>query len=122
MKIYRLDGKPIALARPRLTRYQVYDSQKGVKLLAGITLQKQHQGKPLQGNLCISLRFVFKKPKCKKKSLTIGNCDLDNLVKFILDVANGILYHDDIQICQISALKEYGDTAYTEFTIYEITP
>lgn len=43
--------------------------------------------------------------------------DLDNLIKFYLDVANEILYKDDKQIISINANKWYSENPRTEFTI-----
>lgn len=47
--------------------------------------------------------------------------DLDNLIKFYLDVANEILYKDDKQIISINANKWYSQNPRTEFTITPYT-
>ena len=31
--------------------------------------------------------------------------DIDNLIKFVLDALNGVLYHDDCQVVKVSAIK-----------------
>jgi Holliday junction resolvase RusA-like endonuclease len=43
--------------------------------------------------------------------------DIDNLLKFVLDAASGILYKDDSQICCISAVKRYHVNSRTEITL-----
>ena len=43
--------------------------------------------------------------------------DLDNLIKFYLDVANGILYKDDKQIVCLKSMKMYSLNPRTEFII-----
>lgn len=44
--------------------------------------------------------------------------DIDNLVKFVLDCANGILYFDDSQIIELSAKKYYSDNPRTEIKLH----
>ena len=39
--------------------------------------------------------------------------DLDNYIKFILDVGNGILWNDDSQIIEIHAVQKYSETPCT---------
>jgi Holliday junction resolvase RusA-like endonuclease len=46
--------------------------------------------------------------------------DLSNMIKFVEDIANGILYKDDCQISSIVAHKIYSDTSRTEFTLSRI--
>jgi|GEM_PF-849111 len=43
--------------------------------------------------------------------------DLDNLVKFVLDCGNGILFNDDCQIVQLSAKKLYCEYPRTEIKL-----
>ena len=35
--------------------------------------------------------------------------DIDNLVKFVLDAANGVLFKDDSQVVRVLATKMYDD-------------
>ena len=43
-----------------------------------------------------------------------------NLIKFTLDVANGILWHDDRQVCCVGSVKIYGEQPRTIITVREI--
>ncbi len=128
---YRLDGEPTPLARARVN-YQakrMYDSQSQLKLVDGITLRQQHGDEPLlEGPLLLTATFYMPMPG-KISSQRIAKLqgqyhsfkpDLDNLVKYILDCANGILYHDDALICSMSAIKQYDVTPHTKFTLMEI--
>ena len=38
-----------------------------------------------------------------------SSCDLDNLIKFVLDALNGVLYDDDSRIVGINAYKVWAD-------------
>lgn len=125
MKLYVIDGDPIPLKRPRLSYRKVYDSQKNQKLLAGITMASQHGNDPIfDGPLEITITFYMYIPVLKRKQLLgkphAARCDLDNLIKYVLDAANGILYHDDAQIAVIHAKKVYDMHPRTEFLIKPI--
>ena len=45
--------------------------------------------------------------------------DLDNLIKFPLDVMNGEVWLDDKQIISILAFKHYAEVPRTEITIHK---
>lgn len=45
--------------------------------------------------------------------------DIDNSVKSIFDALNGVAYHDDSQIVDLSVRKVYGETPKVEVEIYE---
>ena len=47
--------------------------------------------------------------------------DLSNLIKFVEDLANGIIYKDDSQISCITACKVYSQYPRTEFTISSLS-
>lgn len=123
---YFLDGQPIPLARHRssISTGKCYDAQKNLKLIQSISLHKQHKTSPLLGPLSINIIFFMKIPKLSKpKQKTINGTpdphrpDLDNLIKFVLDVSNGIIFKDDSQIVKIIATKIYSDKPHTEFII-----
>ncbi len=44
--------------------------------------------------------------------------DCDNLVKFVLDCGNGVLFDDDSQIVEISAKKQYSQHPRTEIELH----
>ncbi len=120
---FTIPMKPVAKARPRLTRSgHVYtpkkttDAEKIVALYARKAIKE-----PLDGPVWMSVEFTFKMPKSwskKKKELAktvegtqykCGRPDIDNLFKLIADALNGMAYHDDAQIVMLSALKRYGE-------------
>lgn len=123
---YNLPGKPIPLQRPRFSAGKVFDAQKQQKLIAGIQLKKQHNNQPpLIGPLRLHVTFFMPITKEMAKSKNIFyyhqvRPDLDNCIKWICDVANTILYHDDAQICSITAHKVYDKDPRTEFTLREL--
>lgn len=129
MQVYKIPGEPIALARPRfsLSSKRVYNSQRNTMTAASIYLQSQHNtGKPYEGPLHLDIVFYFpipkKTPKSKLSTFIYHHYrpDLSNCIKFIEDIAIGILYKDDAIIASISAKKVYDSNPRTEFTIQSL--
>lgn len=123
---YILHGDPEALQRPRFFKGHVVDVQRQQKYLDGIQIKKQHGLNPLlTGPLLADITFFMKMPRShseKRKDNLRGKYhkqrpDLDNLVKYILDVCNTILYEDDSLISQICAKKIWADAGKTELIL-----
>lgn len=125
MKTYVILGQPVPLSRPRLSHRAVYDPQKNLKLLTGITIESQKGDDPiLLGALRFDVTFYMKSPISNRKK-TDGQyhskkSDLDNLVKYVLDACNTILYKDDGQIAEIHAKKLYSSEPRTEFVLTQL--
>lgn len=126
---YVIYGDPVALARARFGQKKVWDSQKSLKLVAGIDLRAQHGDLPLyEGPLHMDVVFIMPLPsklnadKRRQKEGTwhLFRPDLSNLVKYIEDVGTGILYGDDCIIASIACKKVYGTQARTEFTLSKL--
>lgn len=121
---YTLSGDPIALQRPRFRKDgATYDPQSYEKKRAALELKLQHRSKPLfTGPLELVITFFMKIPKSRQKStkpFDYHHCkpDLSNLIKFVEDVANDILYADDALIASITSVKYYDSVPRTEFII-----
>lgn len=126
---YILSGDPVPLARPRVTKWGVYDSQSVLRKSAALDLQLQHSfGGLLNGPLKLDVTFFMPLPASwsKKKKASqeeqphVSRPDLDNLIKWLCDIAGGIIYHDDCIISQINARKIYGLSPCTKFTLQEL--
>lgn len=121
--IYVIPGNPVALARPRLTKKKIYDSQRNEKLVAGINLKNQHGDQPLfEGPIHLDVNFYLKMPARQNPDKMEGRWhifkpDLSNLLKFIEDIGSGVIYKDDCIICSVTATKYYGKEPRTEFEI-----
>ena len=131
--IYVLKGNPIPLARAR-TSYVLrrnYDGQKAQKMITGIDLQCQRNDEPfLKGPLLFKCTFYLPIPTSisKKKRdyyfnrYHIARPDTDNLIKYILDVCQGIFYEADSIVAKIEAEKRYclAQDTRTEFEFIEL--
>lgn len=116
---YIIPGQPIPLARPRFGKERVYDCQRGEKFVAGTNLRFWHKDKPLfVGPL--ELNIIFFMGSTRQKGWHALRPDLDNLIKFVLDVMNGIVFNDDKQVVRIIAEKMYDKEPRTEIMIEEL--
>jgi Holliday junction resolvase RusA-like endonuclease len=94
-----IQGEPIAMMRPRLGRGHTYNPQKKLKERVRWEIRTLWPAEPLTGDVGINLIFQVGKK----------NKDLDNMVKFILDAMEGIVFKNDRQVSEIYARKESGD-------------
>lgn len=127
-------GKPVAKARPRLSKYgNTYTQQKTVNYenLVKYTFQSEFpQHKPYEGIIEANITAIFEVPKSysKKKTNDLLNSnnnydhkpDCDNLAKIILDSLNGIAYRDDAQVTILHVNKEYGEQSKVIVELKEI--
>jgi len=144
--IIEIPGKPIALARPKFwaqgAKFGARDSQKMEKavtrgciiksLIEALNSEKKDSvisasKLAVAKSFSVEMYFCFLPPQSwskKKKNDCIGcshhaiKPDIDNLVKFYLDCAIGIVWTDDCKICKLSAEKYYGNEAMTTLVIH----
>jgi Holliday junction resolvase RusA-like endonuclease len=128
-RVYTIPGRPIPLARPRITRNGAYDIQKIEKEAVALQLKIQHGSAPKwTGPIHMDIHFCMhnagsKKQQLKKEFLNHAKRpDLSNLIKFIEDAAQGILWDDDCIISVITARKLYTKAEGNPFTVFYITP
>lgn len=119
---YIIDGDPIswARARPNYNSRRMWDAQKHEKLVLGLDLVKQHgPNPPFSGPISLEVNFYMKLPQKGRNpgDWHSGKPDFSNLLKFIEDTGNKILYIDDCMIVSVSGKKVYDRNPRTEFTI-----
>lgn len=124
---YTIPGQPIAWARPRLSGKTFFDAQKPIKNNWAISLEYQSEDQPFYTKtpLHLIVNFYFSVPasyKPQRRLELIGQPylykgDLDNLVKFLCDNCNAILFDDDCTIYQLTATKTYDLNPRTEFAL-----
>jgi len=135
LKIY-LSHPPIPLKRPRfkklLDKTITYDPQKQQKVetLIEIAAENPHirDLKPLQGDIYCSATFgiglPISWPQKRKKQQLHKWCskrpDIDNYLKFYLDVLNQVVYDDDSQIVWVEMKKFYVLEPFVELKFEEV--
>jgi len=128
---YTIPGDPVPLARCRVMRTKTgaltfYDSQKNLKVCAGIYLQQQHdENNQFSGPVSLDVTFYVYLPQHRRK--TDPRCegyphsykpDLSNLLKFIEDLITDVeIWKDDCIIAHINARKIYSSNPRTVLTI-----
>lgn len=121
--ILNLWGKPKSCMRPKFSRFGTYDPQAQEKRDSRKELLQQFHQEPFEGPIQIQLFFNFSPPKgvAKKRinSYYDGEVeytkkpDIDNLIKYVLDVMNKTVFRDDAQVTDIIAKKSYTRTEGT---------
>ncbi len=122
--IFRFKGNPIAKKRPRFARrgkfistYSEQETEEG-RFLWELRRQWAEDRQMIEGPISLTMYFDLAIPKSasklKAEAMAEGNIkhtkkpDIDNLIKFSLDVMNGEVWRDDSQIVSIKAMKGYS--------------
>jgi len=124
-KRYILPGSPVPLARVRFGNGRVWDSQKDLKLVNGIHISNQHDDEPFfVGPILLDVTFYMPIPQRRAKNRTFIHHyikpDLDNLIKFSMDICNLITYRDDCIVSVINARKLYDENPRTIIILREL--
>ncbi len=121
-----IPGCPQTKLRPRFSRRKgrvvTYDSQCSEKETAKWQIKARVGScEPLGAPLSVTAIFIFKRPKSRRgETYVCVKPDLDNLLKWVMDVGNGILWYDDKQIVSVGAVKIYGCVPKTVLTVSEM--
>lgn len=115
--VLNFDGEPFPKGRPRFTcirnKPHVYTDAKTLAAEEELAWRFRCEmvGEPTQQDVALRAHFRVK----SKKS------DLDNLVKTVLDAANGIVFNDDRQVVSIDAtLERVTSNPSTYLSIQEV--
>lgn len=123
MYIFEWEGDPIPQARPRLGKYGAYNPQANEKIAARWILKNQYRQdvskQPISINVIYYIKIPQKTNKNQKAEMAQGlifptkKPDIDNLLKFTLDVMQGIVFDDDNQVVRVTASKCYAEKPRT---------
>lgn len=125
---YTIIGDPIPLARARHGNGRTWDPQKHLKLHWSLMLSQQHASLPLfEGPIHLEIIFFMAKPKTSQKRRIqlqgqpqFCKPDLDNMIKWVCDCSNNIIFKDDATVASISSKKIYDDVPRTQIRVLEI--
>jgi Holliday junction resolvase RusA-like endonuclease len=119
--------KPQGKERHRSTirggKIATYNTKKATTYEAAIReyVRSKYDGQPLDGPLIVSIYAWIKKPKSSKLAYPTTKPDADNIAKAVLDALNGILWHDDKQVCQLAVHKVYADRDAIELEVMRMS-
>lgn len=115
---YIIDQPPIALKRARHYRGYVVDPSKPDKIVYINTLKAAYPNiKIVNEPFIANFQFHFPIPKSLSRKKYYGligtphtnKIDIDNVIKFFLDIGNEILWSDDCLCWKLTASKTYSD-------------
>ena len=128
-----IKGSPKAQKRHRHTkRGFTYDPSKGDKKDFLALMHAEAPKQPLKGD--ISLKVTFGMPYVKKHYRTgkysgelkpnpplayTNKPDIDNMLKFVMDAGNNVVWYDDSQIWKVEMEKVYSEIPSTTIEIEE---
>lgn len=104
MSTFIIPGEPIPKGRPRSTitngKIRTYTPARtaAAEEEVGWAIRAAHSGPPLTGDVGVSVAFY-----CKSKTV-----DADNLLKLLLDSAQGIVFENDKQVTRIHVTMHRG--------------
>ena len=127
-------GKPIAKARPRFARcgkfVRTYDPQETEEGRFLFEVQKQWSRPPIERPLKVRCSFDMPIPKSTSRKKTWAMIydeikhtkkpDVSNLLKFVEDCLNGVVWKDDSQIIYLAGGKFYSEEPKTLIMIEEV--
>lgn len=110
--VYRIE--PVVKGRPRMGKWGAYTPKRTKDFEGALKdlMAKYFFEKPLDGPIFVSIILGLKKPKKPKHLLPLVRGDVDNFSKAVLDAGNGVLWTDDVQICQLAVSKVYAESPY----------
>lgn len=127
--IITIPGDPIPQKRARVSRNRFYDPLSIIKKQLQPIVESQVDIKailtvPIEADITFYMPFT----KATSKSQRCSNAyvphskrpDLDNLLKFYLDLLNGIVYFDDSLIAKLTAKKLYSVEPKTVIIIKQL--
>ena len=130
-----IKGKPIPQARPRFKRSgKTYNPQSEQAKDFATKVLAQYKDDPIDGPIWLRVMFFMLRPKNHYKSRIPGadrirpgaplwhakKPDISNLVKFVEDSLNGVLWEDDSQIIHIEASKSFANAPEDVRTIIKV--
>jgi Holliday junction resolvase RusA-like endonuclease len=138
MICFEIPGQPVSKGRARSHRrgnyIAHYTPEKTVNYenLVKIVAMQDMKGKQLISgpiSMVISLFFQIPESWSNKKRLSALNGtvrptvkpDLDNCVKSLCDAINGIVWHDDKQVVEVTVKKFYSDRPRANVSIIELS-
>lgn len=132
-----IPGKPVAKGRPRFARrgnfVATYTEAKTASyetLVRWYAAQEMVGKTKIEGPLRAEINITLPVPQSwsgKKKMAALSGAlghtskpDLDNYLKAAIDGINGVVFHDDAQICVITAQKQYGEKPGMRITVTKL--
>jgi Holliday junction resolvase RusA-like endonuclease len=124
-----IPGTPLAKKRPRFARrgkfvttYNSQETEEGKFIMVMMSQLHGHQPIPSGTPIHVEVFFGMPFPASMSQKKRIGaehtkKPDVDNMLKFLKDCCNGVVWHDDSQVVSVLASKAYSDKPSTQFIL-----
>jgi len=124
-------GRPRAAARGRHVRLYTPEKTVTYESLVATAAHGAMQGRPPIQGACIAQMVIRQMVplswSAKKRTQALSGeirpakkPDIDNVVKALFDAMNGVVWVDDVQVVNVSALKVYSETPGVVIEVSEI--
>lgn len=136
--IFDVPGKPVGKARPRFSRIsgraytpkETTDYEKLVKSCFLTTSNEVFFPEGMAVEVCIDSFYPIPASVSKKVRQKMLNDELwptkkpdcDNVIKIICDALNGVAWHDDAQVINVTLNKHYAEEPHTVVHVWEKFP
>jgi Holliday junction resolvase RusA-like endonuclease len=125
MPTFIINGRPVSLVRQDKLTQAYWDALKQYRQSAITQLENQLQDlKPFEKPIHLDIQFYFVPIGKHKPRLLNGYShsrpDISDLIRFVENVSDGILFKDSSIIASIASTKRYSDNARTEIIIKEL--
>ena len=127
-----IPGKPLPYAAPMVTRRGfAYDRKHKEKKRLRMEVGRQFlDKKPLEGPIRVDIIFYMAVPESTSKKMKermisqeirhLKKPDVDNCIKWTLDLVKGTIIKDDNQVCELRARKLYSTNPETIIDFYQL--
>lgn len=116
--VFVIPGQPVGKGRPRFTKTgHAFTPSKTAQYEALIRRLWDKSYPPMEGAVAVKIIAGCQVPKGssrKQRSLMLGGDiphtkkpDVDNIAKIVMDGLNGLAYHDDAQVVELTVRREY---------------
>ena len=111
---FQVPGRPITQGNHSRNRFgAVYDATKGLaawRTAVGYIAKQTARGRMVDGPVVVDVVFYVPRPASCPKARTQPTVkpDVDKLSRALLDAITGVLLHDDAQVVQLIARKQYA--------------
>lgn len=123
-------GVPKGKPRPRFVGWHTYSPSTAYELELGTEFRRQNPGaEPMPKGVPVKVDVIAFFPipqratKAQRDGMRSGQIlptrkpDADNILKLVLDALNGMAWHDDAQVVDVSCKKLYGAEGMTCISI-----
>ena len=120
---YLIKGQPLSYKKAHYTHEAGYTSSKEAQLIWQVTLEGQHQERPLIDQpMEVFFAFFFSDLiKCKHQNAQYKiTPTISELIKFASEMATGIVWKDTRLVVKSYAEKHYSKDPRTELTIIRL--